>query len=137
MAVQFSATRKRRVTINITSLIDVLFLLLIFFMVSSTFLEQPGMKLELPSAQSAEAARLEKLVCYIGPTGEIVFNDRVVDIDSLEVVMAEAVPGAEDKTLVLKADRAVPHGTVVRVMDIAKRVGLERLVVGIRIEEER
>jgi biopolymer transport protein ExbD len=137
IAVQFSASRKRRVAINITSLIDVLFLLLIFFMVSSTFLEQPGMKLELPSARSAEAARLEKLVLYIGATEEIVFNDRAVGIDSLEIVMADAVPEAEDKTLVLKADKAVPHGTVVRVMDIARRVGLERLVVGTAIEEER
>ena len=132
---QFSIKKKRRVTINITSLIDVLFLLLIFFMVTSTFLEQPGMRLELPSARSAEAARLEKLVLYIGPTGEIVFNDRTVALDSLEYIMAKAVPLATDKTLVLKADKVVQHGTVVKVMDIAKRVGLEKLVVGTTIED--
>jgi biopolymer transport protein ExbD len=48
--VEFNPKKKRRVLINITSLIDVMFLLLIFFMVTSTFLDQPGMKLELPSA---------------------------------------------------------------------------------------
>ena len=133
---QFNIKKKRRVTINITSLIDVLFLLLIFFMVTSSFLEQPGMKLELPSALSAEVARIEKLVLYIGPEEEIVFNDRVVALDSLEHVMAEAIPRAEERTLVLKADRTVQHGTVVAVMDIAKRVGLEKLVVGTRIAEE-
>ena len=62
---QFNPKKKRRVLINITSLIDVMFLLLIFFMVTSTFLDQPGMKLELPSAESAEVARVEKLVLYI------------------------------------------------------------------------
>jgi biopolymer transport protein ExbD len=133
---QFSIRKKRRVIINITSLIDVLFLLLIFFMVTSTFLEHPGMRLELPSARSAEAARLEKLVLYIGADGGIVLNDRAVELDSLEVVMKEAVPLAEERTLVLKADKTVQHGTVVRVMDIAKRSGLEKLVVGTKIEDD-
>jgi len=133
---QFSVKPKRRVIINITSLIDVLFLLLIFFMVTSTFLEQPGMKLELPSAESAEAARVEEMVLFIGAGGEIVFDDKSVPIDSLEIVLAGVVPLVEEKTLTLKADRAVQHGTVVRVMDIAKRVGLRKLVVGTRMEEE-
>jgi biopolymer transport protein ExbD len=130
--VQFKLRPKRRVIINITSLIDVLFLLLIFFMVSSTFLEQPGMKLELPSAKSAEVARLEKLVLYIGPMDEILFNGKVVPLDSLERALVSAIPLAEEKTLVLKADKTVQHGTVVTVMDIAKRAGLKKLVVGTR-----
>ena len=133
---QFSVKPKRRVIINITSLIDVLFLLLIFFMVTSTFLEQPGMKLELPSAESAEAARVEEMVLFIGAGGEIVFDDKSVPLDSLEIVLAGVVPLVEEKTLILKADKTVQHGTVVRVMDIAKRVGLKKLVVGTRMEEE-
>ena len=133
---QFSAKKKRRVIINITSLIDVLFLLLIFFMVTSTFLEQPGMRLELPSAQSAEISRVENLVLYIGAEGEIVFNDRAVPLDSLEQVITDAVPQVEEKTLVLKADKTVQHGTVISVMDIARRAGLEKLIVGTKAETE-
>ena len=133
---QFDEKRKRRVTINITSLIDVLFLLLIFFMVTSTFLEQPGMKLELPSAKSAEVSRVENLVLFIGPGGEITFNDRPVTLDDLPGAIEEAVPQAGEKTLVLKADKTVRHGTVVAVMDIAKRAGLKRLVVGTTAADE-
>ncbi len=133
---QFNEKRRRRVIINITSLIDVLFLLLIFFMVTSTFLEQPGMKLELPSAKSAEVSQVEKLVLYIGAGGEIMFNDRPVTLDDLPGVIEEAVPQAAEKTLVLKADKTVQHGTVVTVMDIAKRAGLTKLVVGTTMEEE-
>ena len=133
---QFNEKRRRRVIINITSLIDVLFLLLIFFMVTSTFLEQPGMKLELPSAKSAEVSQVEKLVLYLGPGGEIMFNDRAVTLDDLLGVIEEAVPQAAEKTLVLKADKTVQHGTVVAVMDIAKRAGLTKLVVGTTTEEE-
>lgn len=133
---QFDIKKKRRVIINITSLIDVLFLLLIFFMVTSTFLEQPGIKLELPEAKSADIAVNKNLVLYIGAEGKIVFDNRAVEIDSLEAVMAAAVPGSEDGTLVLKADRTVQHGTVIRVMDIARRAGMKKLVVGTRDQGE-
>ena len=127
---QFSDKPKKRVIINITSLIDVMFLLLIFFMVTSTFLEQAGMKLDLPSAESAEMTVTRRLVLFIGADNEMVFGGRAVPVDSLEILMAEAAATSEDGTLVLKADKTVQHGTVIRVMDIAKRAGMKRLVVG-------
>lgn len=133
---EFNPKKKRRVLINITSLIDVMFLLLIFFMVTSTFLDQPGMKLELPSAESAEVARVEKLVLYISSDEEVVFNDRPVALDDLEETMRAALSDIEDRTLVLNADKSVQHGTVIRVMDIAKKLGLERLVIGIKMKED-
>jgi len=135
--VEFNPKKKRRVLINITSLIDVMFLLLIFFMVTSTFLDRPGMKLELPSAESAEVARVEKLVLYISSDDEVVFNDQSVALDDLEETMLAALSDIEDRTLVLNADKAVQHGTVIRVMDIAKKIGLEKLVIGIKMEEDR
>jgi len=134
--VEFNPKKKRRVLINITSLIDVMFLLLIFFMVTSTFLDQPGMKLELPSAESAEVARVEKLVLYISSDEEVVFNDQPVSLDDLEETMLAALSEIEDRTLVLNADKSVQHGTVIRVMDIAKKLGLEKLVIGIKMKEE-
>ena len=133
---EFTPKKKRRVMINVTSLIDVMFLLLIFFMVTSTFLDQPGMKLELPSAESAEVARVEKLVLYISSDNEVVFNGMPVALDDLEETMLAALSDIEDRTLVLNADKSVQHGTVIRVMDIAKKIGLEKLVIGIKMKEE-
>ncbi len=133
---EFNPKKKRQVLINITSLIDVMFLLLIFFMVTSTFLEQSGMKLELPSAESAEVARVEKLVLYISSDEQVVFNDQPVALDDLEETMLAALSDIEDRTLVLNADKAVQHGTVIRVMDIAKKIGLEKLVIGVKMKEE-
>ena len=129
---EFNPKKKRRVLINITSLIDVMFLLLIFFMVTSTFLDQPGMKLELPSAESAEVARIEKLVLYISSDDLVVFNNDQIALDDLEETLRSAMSEIEDRTLVLNADREVQHGTVIRVMDIAKKIGLEKLVIGIK-----
>ena len=127
---QFSEKPKKRVIISITSLIDVMFLLLIFFMVTSTFLEQPGMKLDLPSAQSAETTVTRKLVLFINADNIMIFGGRTVPADSLEAVMRKAAADSEDGTLVLKADKTVQHGTVIRVMDAAKRAGMKRLVIG-------
>jgi len=62
---QFKENKRKRSSINVTPLIDVLFILLIFFMVSSSFVEQPGMKLELPTIKSKEVARVDNLVLFV------------------------------------------------------------------------
>jgi len=126
---QFLETRRRKVIINITSLIDVLFLLLIFFMVSSTFVEQPGMKLELPESKSATTQKIKELVLEIEADGTMTLNQDSVSLATLENKFKQLLPSLEKKTLILKADKNVPHGTVVRVMDLAKLSGLEKLVI--------
>ena len=73
---QFRTGRKRKVSINITPLIDVLFLLLIFFMVSSTFLEQPGIKLELPHAKSAVVVEQKDYILFIDKESKMFLNDK-------------------------------------------------------------
>ena len=72
---QFREKQKKKVLINITSLIDVLFLLLIFFMVSSTFLEQPGIKLELPKASSAVVVEQKNYTLFVDKNGKMFLND--------------------------------------------------------------
>jgi len=133
---QFKEPGKKRIGINITSLIDVMFILLIFFMVSSSFIEQPGMKLELPVTESREVARVENLAVYISEQGEIFLNDRPVAMDSLGEVLKQNIPGMEEKTLVLKADKASAHGVIVQVMDVARRNGLKKIVIGTKPEEQ-
>jgi biopolymer transport protein ExbD len=132
---QFKEPGKKRIGINITSLIDVMFILLIFFMVSSSFIEQPGMKLELPETESREVARVENLAIYISEQGEIFLNDRPVAMDSLGQVLKQSIPQLEEKTLVLKADKASAHGIIVQVMDVARRNGLKKIVIGTKPEE--
>lgn len=132
---QFHDQQKKPVTINITSLIDVMFILIIFFMVSSSFIDQPGMKLELPTTENQETVRVEKLVIYISKEGKIFLNDEPIQSDSLMSVLKGKLSYLENKTLVLKADKAAEHGLVVRVMDISKRSGMEKIVIGTRVEE--
>ncbi len=132
---RFSEKKKRKVVINITSLIDVLFLLLIFFMVSSTFVEQPGMKLELPESKSSTTERIKDLVLEITSDGNLILNDTPIPLDKLENQLKELLPRLEEKSLVLKADKSIPHGTVVKVMDIARLSGLEKIVIATTVEQ--
>lgn len=132
---QLRTRRKRKVLINITPLIDVLFLLLIFFMVSSTFLEQPGIKLELPYAQSAVVVDQKDYILFVDKESKMFLNDKEVRLEDLESKIKEALPEMKDKALVLKADQDVSHGIVVKVMDIAKRSGIRKLIIGTKLEK--
>ncbi|MBD3384009.1 biopolymer transporter ExbD [candidate division KSB1 bacterium] len=133
---QFSEKSKKRVNINVTSLIDVMFILLIFFMVTSSFIEQPGMKLELPATKSRQIARVERMVVYINQEGQMFLNDKPVEPGNLAEEIKALLPYSEQKTLILKADKQAEHGLVVEVMDIAKQNGLEKLVIGTKVKTE-
>lgn len=124
------ATRKKHtVIINITSLIDVMFLLLIFFIVSSTFLEQPGLKLDLPSTTVHEAINLEGYTVFILSDGTMYLNDEDINMEKLPRRLEEIAPQVEERGLILKADETVPYGLVINVMDIAKQSGIAKLIV--------
>jgi len=126
---------RRKVAINITSLIDVIFMLLLFFMITSTFLEQPGIKLELPSAKAAAAVEPQETVLTVGRKGELFLNRRPVNLAGLEAEIRNALPGMKEGALVLKADQDISHGLVVRIMDLARRGGVKKLVIGTKPEK--
>jgi len=131
---QLLIKQRKKVIINITSLIDVLFLLLIFFMVSSTFLEQPGMKLELPETKGHTQEKVDKLILEINADEELILNGSTIALSNLEGKFKELLPSLEEKSLILKADKHVTHGIVVKVMDIAKLSGLEKIVIATQVE---
>ncbi|HEX5132760.1 MAG TPA: biopolymer transporter ExbD [Candidatus Krumholzibacteria bacterium] len=122
-------TRKRSVIINLTSLIDVLFLLLIFFIVSTTFVSQPAISLQLPTAEHAEATRQTPVVVYINAEGKVYLNDEPIEIALFEQALISRLADQIEKAVVLKADSRVSHGDVIRVLDLIKGAGVKKLVV--------
>ena len=131
---QLRARPRPKAIINITSLIDVIFMLLLFFMITSTFLEQPGIKLELPTAKAETAGEPQEFVLTVDKEGGLFLNRKAVALDALEAEIRQALPRMKDGALVLKADREVAHGLVVRVMDLAKRGGVKKLIIGTKPE---
>jgi len=122
--------KQRKVVINITSLIDVVLLLLIFFMLTTSFVERPGMKLDLPETQSSSGEKNEGLEIIVQADGKINLNGESVKMEELSGRLRGLIEQSPEKSLVLRADRDVPHGTVVEIMDIAKLNGLEKLIIG-------
>ncbi len=94
------------------------------------------MKLELPTIKSKEVARVENLVMHISEEGVIFLAEKEVTLDNLGLAIEAMIPNIEEKTLVLKADKEAQHGLIVEVMDIAKRSGLTKIVIGTRVEGE-
>ena len=132
---QFRLRKKRRVLINITPLIDVLFLLLIFLMVSSTFLDQPGIKLELPQADSSVIVEQKDYVLFVNKAGKMFLNDLEVDFESLQPLLKKMLPEMKDGSLILNADQEISHGIVVKIMDIVKKSGIKKLIIGTKLED--
>ncbi|NND44967.1 MAG: biopolymer transporter ExbD [Xanthomonadales bacterium] len=121
--------------INLTSLIDVVFLLLIFFMVSTTFERQAALKIDLPEASvAAESAADEpqKLELIIDRDGRMYLDDRMLIDSRPETIAAafrEAVGEARDVPILLRADSLTPHHFVVTAMDVTGSLGFTRLSI--------
>jgi biopolymer transport protein ExbD len=133
---EFRKTKRgsRTVFVNVTSFIDVLFVLLLFFMVSTTFVNQPAMSLDLPRAVHSQGTRQPGLIVYVDQNGVIHLNDEPVDDALLDSALRSRLVDSEDKAVVLKADSRVSHGTVVHVLDIIKGAGVVKLTIATQPE---
>jgi biopolymer transport protein ExbD len=132
---QFRIKRYIKPVINIASLVDVLFLLLIFFMVTSAFVEQPNIKLELPSTKHSEVSKLENTVLTIARDGQLFLQDRPVDKKKLEKELRRIILDTGEEVLVLKADKEVSYGVVVGIMDDARGAGFKKVVAPTIMDE--
>ena len=126
---QFRPPTHPAAAINIAPLVDVVFLLVIFFAVSTTFLETAGLKLELPSSSSTAPRELRELTVLLGQDGILSFDGEIVDREELGVRLRAALERNERKLVVLRADRGARHGEVVGVMDVIRESGAEGLTL--------
>lgn len=124
------ARRPRRPTINITSLIDVMFLLLIFFMVSSVFRENAGIDITLPSAATATEHEEAPYEIFIEQSGTITFRETPgISLEELEARLEALLAEEPDARLALSADGSANTDRFVAVIDLARRVGGEKLII--------
>ena len=120
---------RRRPAINITSLIDVMFLLLIFFMVSSTFREDTGIDIRLPEAETASQQPMGAHEIVIDREGQYYIGKQRVDEERLREALVQLIADGQDTVFVLRADKDAAFGKVLRAIDIARDVGGERLII--------
>ncbi|ADO73221.1 ExbD/TolR family protein [Stigmatella aurantiaca] len=127
--------------INITPLTDLFLVLLIIFMVTSTVIVQQGpgggakagLKVNLPKGGAADVtARSTDLSVAVLANGQYVLGGNVVTEDELRGAFDKAKADNPDTVVIVQADEGVSHGTVVQVMELAKRAGLGQLAIGVR-----
>jgi len=125
--------RSEDVDLNLTPLIDVVFLLLIFFMVSTTFDKQSKLNIQLPEAKaSATQQKADSVVLGIDAKGRYFINDRRLvntQLKTLKLALLKTVGDNKKISLILRADAQTPHQYVVRAMDAAAQLGLTRLSI--------
>jgi len=133
---------KEEPEINLTSLIDVVFLLLIFFMVSTTFEQQAALRVDLPEASEAQstADQPQHLEFVIDEEGRMYLNDHALlnsERRTIRAAFLEAATEERPLPIILRADRLTPHHFVVSVMDVAAELGFVNLSIAANRKDDR
>ncbi len=133
MKIRRVTRRSEGLKLDLTPLIDVVFLLLIFFMLGTTFIDiNAGVKIDLPQSTIKEISDYKEILVAIDKNRniEIAYKDSTgkrmneeVKMTELEGTLMELIENSQEKNVIIKADRSIDHGTVVEIMSVAKNVG--------------
>ena len=143
---KFSNGKKRQIIPDLTPLIDVVFLLLIFFMVTTTFEDLGGMEIELPKSSSTREVvkDIDMISILIGKDNQIKLKTDIqgvssiedVNLDSLGSELQNVIGRSRDKKVGIVADRGIDYGDVVDVMSIAKEKGAQSIDIETKIKRK-
>ena len=132
----FKVRKREDPIVEIAPLIDVVFLLLLFFMVTTQFISMPGLKISLPSITPGKTITTgAKIELDVDAAGDVFLDGNPVSLDNLGALIKEEAPAPDSAVIVLMADESVPHGRIVTIMDSIRSVGLTRVVLAARWSE--
>lgn len=133
---EFEGRKKISTDLNIAPLIDVVFQLLLFFMLTANFVTQPGIKLTLPSAVSSKSHQYEDITVFITKDNDLYLNEARVALKELLERLKPKILSAKKKIVVIKADEKINLGLAVKIMDIAKQANAEGVVISTETEKD-
>ncbi len=117
-------------TIDLAPMVDVVFLLIIFFMVSTTFINiEQSMPVQLPQAQSSRAITSDMPTVTVDASKQIFVAGKVVSLDQLSAVVRNQIESTGLRNVVFRADKVVPHGLSVQVMDRIRKAGAKQILI--------
>ena len=117
--------------INVTPLVDITLVLLIIFMVTATYIVNPSIKVDLPKAASGSDQAKTTLTLTVAKDGRQYLNGQAADDALILKFIADTLPTNPDLQAVIAADRVVPHGQVVHLIDVVKRAGVKRFAINV------
>lgn len=122
-------TRKNQYQIQapLTSLIDIVFLLLIYFMLTTNFIVEEGIKVKLPNANASAPQIKQEITVFVDKQGSAYISNEKIPMNDLYARIKDMIGQDEDRMVVVKADKTIMLNKAVQVMDIAKAAGASRL----------
>jgi biopolymer transport protein ExbD len=120
---------------DMTPLIDCVFLLLVFFMVTTVFKQPYSLQVELPEATQAQVVEEKKLVASITADGRMEINRELVSAADLEQVLLRHKQGTRSLTLIVRTDKETKHKFLLDLIEVAKRLRIEKVVLATEDEK--
>lgn len=125
---EFEGLQRNRKIPTLTPLIDIVFLLLVFFMLTAHFVKDQSLDISLPEAESAKSLdKDEALKIVLDNSGHVLINNKHIAPGELDKVIKEMLLGRTNKQVILKGDKISELGLTVKVMDAARKAGAESL----------
>jgi biopolymer transport protein ExbD len=121
---------------NMTPMIDCVFLLLIFFMVTTVFKNPAKLTVTLPAAENYKKLDKKQLNLEVDAEGRLALNSQDVTLDSFDAVLMSEKKTTGTNSMVIKADVATKHGLILKIMQLAKSVGIETIAVAIENKKD-
>lgn len=131
MAGKYSHGDEAIADINVVPLVDIILVVLIIFMVTAPMIMKPSIKVNLPQAASGEQTVQTQLNVTIAANGSLSLNGKPADATMITNEAKSALAQNPDLQAVIAADRDVPHGTVVQILDLIKTVGIKKFAISI------
>lgn len=134
---KFESENKFMSSFSFSSLTDIVLLLLIFFLLSSSFIIQPGIKIQLPKTKTAAVHSEKSIYVTVTRNGAVYLNDAEISLGKLGAELRRFLISGEKQVVVIRADKEVRLDMAVQVMDICKAAGAEKFLIATRPQEEK
>lgn len=121
---RFQRRLQPMVNVDLVPMIDVVFQLVVFFMLSSTLITRTGLNLDLPQAGSAQEAVTSSVVLSVVSEEELYFGDERMTLSELDARLSAEGEAVAERSISIEADRNIPYGTMVSVLDVLRRNGI-------------
>lgn len=115
--------------IDLTPMLDVVFIMLIFFIVTTSFVKEAGIDVNRPKASQANSKPSATIFLAIRANGEVWLDKRAVDVERVGAQIEKMLAESPTDTVIVQADKESKHGVVVSVMDQIKLAGIEKIVI--------
>ena len=126
---KFQITNKPLAVFSFSSLTDIVMLLLIFFLLTSQFVIQTGVKVKLPGAKNNEQVAPSKFLVTLTSNGGIYLGTEPTTIDELPAKLSILKANTNENNLIIRSDKTVPIELVIRVIDVSRGVGIDKFTI--------